>query len=280
MTAAIVDAAVRCPLGASVDEVVRRWQAGGTAAVPDPAGGATAPLPPPTPGPHLRLLAPCAAPAWDVAHELLSRQPPSSPHRPAPERTGLFFGYGGLRVPWAELAPALEHQRPDTTDSWERGLKLLHPFWMLRNLSNGLPGLLAPAHAVRGDGVTTAGPTAGVQALAAALRSLAAGACDAALVLAADDLTAPEVLLERVARGTPGAAGAAGAGLWLVRRDDAPDAPWLEVTTATRRLDGPPLHLAPATGDVGAAGALVGAAVAWRLGAGADPEGRWRVTGR
>jgi hypothetical protein len=265
VTVALVDAAVRCPLGSSVAELAARWLAGETAATLDPTFGLVARCPPSAPGPHVRFLAPQVLPAWDAATELLARVT-----RPAPERTALFFGYGGLRAPWDELAPALADQRPDGAQAWERGLKNLHPFWMLRNLSNGLPGLLAPAHALLGDGVTTAGPDAGVQALAAAIRSLRAGACDAALVVGADSLLAPEVLLDRATRGVAGVPGAGGAALWLVRGEDAPAAPRVEA----RARPGPHLDLRPATGELGAATALVELALgAWVLAEGQHLSG-------
>lgn len=274
--AAVVDAAVCCPLGTHLPDVVRRWRQGSTAVVPDALTGPSAPPPTPSAGPHVRLLAPQSVPAWDAAAELLRRV-----ERPAAERTGLYFGYGGLRVPWAELAPALAHQRPDAAGAWERGLRGLHPFWMLRNLSNGLPGLLAAEFRITGDGVTTAGATAGVAALVSAIRALEAGVVDAALVVAADDLTAPEVVLDRAARGLPGAPGAGAGAVWLRRPADAPGAPRLRASTSGADLaGGHPLHVAAATGDLGAAEALVAVAVGWAAGGEhRDPAGRWTLRG-
>ena len=60
---------------------------------------------------------------------------------PGGPRVGLFAAVGGLRVGWSETLPAFEHQSPDGADAWERGLRLLHPFWLLQHLSNNAHAL-------------------------------------------------------------------------------------------------------------------------------------------
>jgi 3-oxoacyl-[acyl-carrier-protein] synthase II len=116
------------------------------------------------------------------------------------ERIGLFFGYGGLRAHWDELMPAFAHQTADGEDAWQRGLALLHPHWMLQHLSNNAHAVAAQELGARGEGATFGGANAGAQALAAALRSLAAGAVDVALVVAYDSLNEPETLVELAGR--------------------------------------------------------------------------------
>src|SRR5262245_19460213 len=119
----------------------------------------------------------------------------------AGDRLGLFFGYGGLRAHWNDMMPALAHQNPDGDGAWERGLTLLHPFWMLQHLSNNAHALSAEELGARGDGLLLAGANAGAQALAAASRALLAGSVDAAIVVAYDTLLEPETLIELANRG-------------------------------------------------------------------------------
>src|SRR5690606_11444790 len=106
-----------------------------------------------------------------------------------------------LRAHWNEIMPALAGQRDDLAAAWSRGLKDLHPFWMLRHLSNNAHALLAQDIQARGEGVTFAGANAGAQALCAAARALADGAIDAALVMGYDSLIEPETIIEMSARG-------------------------------------------------------------------------------
>lgn len=116
------------------------------------------------------------------------------------DRIGLFFGYGGLRAHWDELMPAFAQQNADGEGAWQRGLALLHPHWMLQHLSNNAHAVAAQELGARGEGATFGGANAGAQALSAALRSLAAGAVDVALVVAYDSLNEPETLVELAER--------------------------------------------------------------------------------
>ncbi len=99
------------------------------------------------------------------------------------------------------MMPALARQAPDAERAWERGLYLLHPFWMLQHLSNNAHALAAVELGARGDGLLLAGANAGAQALGAAGRALACGAIDAAVVVAYDTLLEPETLVELATRG-------------------------------------------------------------------------------
>src|SRR5262249_320024 len=120
--------------------------------------------------------------------------------RPDPERFGIFWGTGGLRIRWADLAPALAEQRRDGRRCWERGLRRLHPFWLLQHLSNNAHALLSVDVQARGEGATLGGGNAGAQAIAAAEIALSSGAIDLALVVACDSLVSPEALVDGASR--------------------------------------------------------------------------------
>jgi 3-oxoacyl-(acyl-carrier-protein) synthase len=122
------------------------------------------------------------------------------------ERLGIFCGYGGLRAHWDDMMEALAGQRPEQTGTWERGFQRIHPYWMLKHLSNNAHALLAADVSARGDGATYGGATAGAQALAAAIRALQDGSIDAAVVFAYDSLLEPETLVDLSARGAATAA--------------------------------------------------------------------------
>jgi len=140
-----------------------------------------------------RLLGPLPATAVEIARQ-------AARDLPAGERTGVFLAHGGLRAHWDDLAPAMAEQVEDATASWARGLKRLHPLWMLRYLTNGAQAAIAHELGFVGDGVTFAGPTAVASAIASATDAVAAGAIDHAVIVALDDLTAIEVAVELGAR--------------------------------------------------------------------------------
>src|SRR5262249_25585667 len=137
----------------------------------------------------------------EVAQEALHMAALRSPAEVAPERLGLFCGVGGLRVRWDELLPALAGQRADGREAWERGFRQLHPFWMLRHLSNNAHALISVEVRALGEGATFGGAVAGAEAIAAAVRSLRDGAVDRALVVAYDSWIEPEILVDLGARG-------------------------------------------------------------------------------
>lgn len=204
MTAAITGWALRTPLGRSSDRLTERLLAGERAARVNTrfcsqtyACRLAATIPEdPKPSPHKKVLGRLGLFALEVGHEALA-----DAGAKGGSRLGLFFGMGGLRAHWSDIMPALAEQRPDLSDSWNQGLKNLHPFWMLQHLSNNAHALLAQDIGARGDGVTFSGGNAGAQALAAAARALAERAIDVALVVAYDSLIEPETILEMAARG-------------------------------------------------------------------------------
>jgi hypothetical protein len=226
-TAAIVGTAWRTPLGHDLVDVLNRMLAGEDAARPltrIPAAtyqlqrAATVEREPAR-SKHARFLRRMALHAMDAAGEALA----TAAQRdvvPGP-RMGLYAAVGGLRAHWDDIMAALVRQQDDGADAWARGLGQIHPFWMLRHLSNNTHALIATDTGARGDGATFGGATAGAQALAAAARALAAGAVDAALVIAYDTLLEPETLVELGAReGERAVPGEAAAAMVLVAADD------------------------------------------------------------
>lgn len=203
--AAITGWAWRTPLGDRIDGVLGRLWAGerATAIITrfdsdtfECRQAASIDLDP-APSRQQRFLPRMGRFALEAAREALADSCPDVPG----DRLGLFFGYGGLRAHWNEMMPALARQQTDGTRAWERGLKLLHPFWMLQHLSNNAHALAAEEFGARGDGLTVAGANAGAQALESAARALAVGAVDAAVVVGYDSLVEPETLVELAMRG-------------------------------------------------------------------------------
>lgn len=204
--------AFHTPLGSDPKLVLGRLLAGERAAAPCPLFDAqshpcvlAAAIPqPPLPSRRRKFLGRMGLYAVEVgalALEHARQRVPQLLTLPS-ARLGLFFGYGGLRAPWDELMGAMAEQASDLGLSWERGLRQLHPFFMLQQLSNNAHALCAEEVRAQGEGVTLAGPNAGAQALASASAALAAGAVDAALCVAYDSLIAPEVLIEQGLRGS------------------------------------------------------------------------------
>lgn len=225
MKAAIVATAWRTPLGTTLDEVMRRLHAGERAAIANPFADSYA----------CKLVAPIRqAPAKSRNERFLRRmglyglevaqEAFDSAGIAGGPRYGLFTGVGGLRAHWDDMLPALANQHDTGEDAWRRGLEDVHPYWMLRHLSNNAHALASAELGLRGDGATFGGATGGAQAIAAATRALHDDAIDAALVVAYDSLLEPETLVELGARGhtddiVPGEAAAA---IVLVREAVSP----------------------------------------------------------
>lgn len=204
LKAAIAGWAWRTPLGSTTDGVIARLLAGERAAAPNASFDAStyacqlaaAMTQDAAPSRHARFLRRMGLHAVEVAAEAMHNAGIEGS-----DRVGLFFGYGGLRAHWDDLMPAFERQEAGGVDAWSRGLNLLHPFWMLQHLSNNAHAIAAQELRARGEGATYGGANAGAQALAAAIRALAAGAVDVALVVGYDSLIEPETLVELAARG-------------------------------------------------------------------------------
>jgi hypothetical protein len=204
MKAALKAWAWRTPLGSSTGEVIERLLAGERAAVANARFDAAtyactlaaAMSTEPAASRHARFLRRMGLYAVEVAAEALANAGIKGS-----DRVGLFFGYGGLRAHWNDLMPAFEKQDPSGDGAWDRGLTLLHPFWMLQHLSNNAHAIAAQELHARGEGATYGGANAGAQALFGAIRALAVGAVDVALVVGYDSLIEPETLVELAARG-------------------------------------------------------------------------------
>lgn len=208
MSADVLGWAWRTPLGDSVDTAVGRLLAGERAATDTLrfetrtyACRVGAPiLSLPQRSKHSRFLRRMGLFGLEAAHEAL-QQARAQGCEASGERLGIFCGYGGLRAHWDDMMEGLSAQRPEQGGTWERGLKRIHPYWMLKHLSNNAHALLASDLSARGDGATYGGATAGAQALSAATRALEAGSIDVALVFAYDSLLEPETLVDLAARG-------------------------------------------------------------------------------
>jgi 3-oxoacyl-(acyl-carrier-protein) synthase len=204
MKAAITGWALRTPLGNDAVTFLRRLLAGERAAQESPvlkheASSCTiiaSIAGQPACTSHRRFLARLELFAIDVGIEAFSG------HCVDGDRLGLFAATGGLRVRWEELLPVLSAQAPTAQACWERGLRRLHPFWLLQHLSNNVHALLSADLGAHGEGATFGGANAGAQALAAALRALEASSIDVAVVVACDTLVTPDALLDGAARGT------------------------------------------------------------------------------
>lgn len=192
-SAAVTGWAWRTPLGSEVDAVVGRLLAGERAARPCLGDGRLgAPLADrPAPSPHRKFVGPLGLLAMQTAAEAARRAGCEGGPRVA-----LFAAVGGLRVSWADTLPCFEGLRPDGEGAWDDGLRKLHPFWLLKHLSNNAHAMLSADLGARGEGATYGGANAGAQALCAALRCLAEDAADAAVVMAYDTLLEPEALVE------------------------------------------------------------------------------------
>jgi malonyl-ACP decarboxylase len=192
--AAITGWAWRTALGSDVETVWSNLVDGKRAARPcfHPGRLARPLLDAPAPVPkHRRFLTPFLAMSIQTALEAARR----AGCRGGP-RVALFAAVGGLKVAWPEILPAFQKISPDGVGAWDQGLRELHPFWLLKHLSNNAHALASAGLEAQGEGATFGGANAGAQALCAALRCLADGAADVAIVMAADSLLGPEALVE------------------------------------------------------------------------------------
>jgi 3-oxoacyl-(acyl-carrier-protein) synthase len=192
MTVYVRSGAIRCALGDTPSAVYDAWmrQERGLAPIahyPCPVAATIEGAPAvPRSQRHLRRMGVLALAAGQEAFTTKEQ----------PERLGLYAAYGGLRAHWEDLMPAMARQESDRRAPWANGLGTLHPFWMLKHLSNNTHALLAEAIDAQGDGATFGGANAGAQAIEAACAALEAGVIDTALVIACDSLIEPETLID------------------------------------------------------------------------------------
>jgi 3-oxoacyl-(acyl-carrier-protein) synthase len=193
----IAGAAWRTPLGSTLDDVTRRMRAGEAATIANPFASTyklqrVAPIrTAPAKSRNERFLRRMGLYGMEVAHDAFT-----AAGIPAGPRYGFFVGVGGLRAHWDDMMSALADQDDSGENAWERGLKNVHPYWMLRHLSNNVHALASAELGLRGEGATFGGEHAGAHAMRSAVRALADGAIDHALVVAYDSLLEPETLVE------------------------------------------------------------------------------------
>jgi 3-oxoacyl-(acyl-carrier-protein) synthase len=261
MRGRVTSAALRTPLGCDPGTFARRLLAGERAACEHsrlPADATVCRLSASIPGSprareHRRFLRRLELFAVDAGVEAYADRVVDG------ERLGLFTATGGLRPDWDELTAVLARETPGTGSAWDRGLRDLHPFWLLRHLSNNVHALLGAELGAHGEGATFGGGNAGAEALSGALRALEAGTIDMAVVVAYDDCSTPEALVDGARRGrlttrsldslaapydvdaagsVPGEAAAA---LVLERASDGKEPP-LSLLDAVATGDGEPEH--------------------------------------
>jgi 3-oxoacyl-[acyl-carrier-protein] synthase II len=205
VTTMVTGWAWRTPLGASVDQVANRLLAGERALTANARFDASAYRcslaatigSAPARSRDARFLSVMGQHAMDVAGEALAMS--ACPARG--ERLGLFAAVGGLHLSWDDVMHAFAGQRADGAHIWEHGFRALHPFILLKYLSNNAHALIAAKVGARGEGMTSGGANAGAQALVSAAAALQARTIDAALVVAYDSLVHPETLVEMDRRG-------------------------------------------------------------------------------
>ena len=200
---AMIGRAWRTPLGATIDGAIARLLAGERAAIANPTRGyacslAAPILDAPERSRHGRFLRRMGLHGMAVAREALDAAALGT--EVDRTRIGLFSGVGGLRAHWDDMMPALANQTDDGREAWTRGLRNVHPYWMLKHLSNNVHALVSADLDLRGEGATFGGATGSAQAMTAAIRALRDGAIDAALVVSYDSLLEPETLVELGAR--------------------------------------------------------------------------------
>ena len=136
-----------------------------------------------------------------------------------PERVGLFVGMGMVDAPLHDLqAAALASREADGAFSLTRffagGYRHIHPLWPLSMLGNVAAGQISIDLDIRGDNLVLASDAdAGLRALLEGARSVARGACDAAIVGAVSGRITPATLARRALQDrrevAPGEGGAA-----------------------------------------------------------------------
>jgi 3-oxoacyl-(acyl-carrier-protein) synthase len=217
--ASMIARAWRTALGRDIADVIARVRAGERAAIADTRGYACASVAPITAEPersrNSRFLRRMGLFGLEAATEALAASGIGGG-----SRVGLFSGVGGLRAHWDDMIAAFANQHESGERMWERGLSTVHPYWMLRHLSNNVHALASAELDLRGEGATFGGGNGGAQALASAIRALEAESIDAALVVAYDSLLEPETLVELGARNWPAQGlvpGEAAAAIVLVR---------------------------------------------------------------
>lgn len=162
----------------------------------------------------------------------------------APERRGLFVGsrpVGGAEDLQHALQASTTDGRVDEAAFGEVGVPLVHPLWLVKGLSNNIPGYACAYWDIRGDVANRCeGRVGGLAAVVEAARAVAEGRVDLAVAGGADCVLLPP----------PWATGPTGEGAAFVVLEAAGDGPELSGRiTAGPAGDGP----LDVLGDLGAA---------------------------
>lgn len=152
-----------------------------------------------------------------------------------PHRLGVFVGSRGALSDIQELFPALAALADDAdesnlTDFWERGVKNVHPLWLLRTLANSALCHIAIEHDAQGANCNICnGEIGGCQAIEKAFKAIASGKLSAAIAGGYDSLVNWQDITEFSRYGL------------LTRRNDSP-------STAVRPFDALRDGFAPSEG--------------------------------
>jgi len=112
----------------------------------------------------------------------------------SPHRLGVFVGSRGTLSDIQELFPALAALADDANESnlidfWERGVKNVHPLWLLRTLANSALCHIAIEHDAQGANCNICnGEIGGCQAIEKAFKAIASGKLSAAIAGGYDSL--------------------------------------------------------------------------------------------
>lgn len=109
----------------------------------------------------------------------------------SPERLGVFVGSRGALCDIEELSPALTalSDSSDLTDFWERGVRNMHPLWLLRTLANSALCHIAIDHDAQGENCNICnGEAGGLQAIEKAFKAIGSGRIIAAAAGGYDSL--------------------------------------------------------------------------------------------
>jgi 3-oxoacyl-[acyl-carrier-protein] synthase II len=108
-----------------------------------------------------------------------------------PDRLGVFVGSRGALCDVEELSPALAalSDASDLTDLWERGVRNMHPLWLLRTLANSALCHIAIDHDAQGENCNICnGEAGGLQAIEKAFKAIGWGRIIAAIAGGYDSL--------------------------------------------------------------------------------------------
>jgi 3-oxoacyl-[acyl-carrier-protein] synthase II len=145
----------------------------------------------------------------------------------ARETVGLFVATDMVDSPVEDLRAAALASRDEAggtslADFFGGAYRQIHPLWPLSMLNNVAVGQIAIDLDLRGDNLVLASDAlAGVRALIEAARSVAAGACRAAIAAGVAGRVSPALLQRRAFQGRDGPPGEGAAAIVLERASDA-----------------------------------------------------------